>query len=78
MAVLSLGAVSRSSSLVAVLGRLIVAASLAVEHGLPWLWHLGPRALAQRFCHGLGCSVACGIFQDQGLHLCALRQQVDS
>ena len=56
---------SRGSSLVVGLGRLIVVASLA-EHGLPRLWRLGPGVLAQRFCHELGCSVACGISKDQG------------
>ena len=28
--------------------------------------------------HGLGCSVACGIFLDQGLNLCLLHWQADS
>ena len=28
--------------------------------------------------HGLGCSVACGIFLDQGSNLCPLHWQVDS
>ena len=28
--------------------------------------------------HGLGCSLACGIFLDQGLNLCPLRWQEDS
>ena len=28
--------------------------------------------------HGLSCSVACGIFPDQGLNLCLLHWQADS
>ena len=28
--------------------------------------------------HGISCPEACGIFQDQGLNLCPLHQQVDS
>ena len=28
--------------------------------------------------HGLSCSVACGIFLDQGLNLCPLHWQADS
>ena len=28
--------------------------------------------------HGLSCSVACGIFLDQGSNLCPLQGQVDS
>ena len=28
--------------------------------------------------HGLRCSTACGIFLDQGLHMCLLNWQVDS
>ena len=28
--------------------------------------------------HGLSCSVACGIFSDQGSNLCPLHRQVDS
>ena len=69
---LALVLASRGSSLAVVLGRLIVVASLVVERRLPWSWRLGPIVLAQRFCHELGCSVACGIFEHQGLNLCPL------
>ena len=50
-------------------------------HGLPQLWHVGSLvAAAPRLestgslivAHGLSCSVACGIFLDQGLKLCLL------
>ena len=69
-----------SSSLVAarggyslvVVGRLlIVVASLVVERGLSGT---GSTVVA----HGLSCSVACGIFLDQGLNPCLLHWQVDS
>ena len=38
------------------------------------LWFPGSIAAAQ----GLGCSMACGIFPDQGSNLCLLHWQVDS
>ena len=38
------------------------------------LWFPGSIAVAQ----GLGCSMACGIFPDQGSNLCLLHWQVDS
>ena len=48
-------------------------AFLVAEHGLEvhrlqWLQHLGSAVVA----HGLSCSVACGIFLDQGSNLCSL------
>ena len=42
----------------------------------------GARALGARtsvaVAHGLSCSVACGIFPDQGSNLCPLHWQMDS
>ena len=41
----------------------------------------GSRALERRLSswgHGLNCSMACGIFPDQGLNLCLLHWQADS
>ena len=71
-------------SLDVVHGFLIGEASLVMEHRL-WdmqvsvvvtagLKSTGSIAVA----HGLSCSLACGIFLDQGLNLCLLRWQVDS
>ena len=71
------------SSLVAVLGLLTAVSSLAVELGLqarglgvvvPGLWSTGSIAVARR----LICSVACGIFLDQGSNLHLLTWQVGS
>ena len=51
------------------------------------LWSTGSRHEGFSSCgarasvvvaHGLSCSVACGIFPDQGLNLCPLHWQVDS
>ena len=64
-----------------VVGRrlLTAVASLTVEHG-PWGMQasvaaaLGSVALGP----GLSCSVACGIFPDQGSNLSLLHWQVDS
>ena len=52
---------------------LIVVASLVAEYGfqahsLQQLWHAGSVVVA----HGLSCSVACGIFLDQGSNQCPL------
>ena len=68
---------------VAVHKSLIMVASLG-EHGLcgdralatvaPGLQGTGPIVVA----HGLSCSVACGILQDQGSNPCLLHWQVDS
>ena len=77
---------------VAVHGLLIAVASLVVDHrlqarGLQQLQHAGPRVrgLQQLWrmgsgvvVHRLSCSVACGIFPDQGLNLCPLHWLVDS
>ena len=70
---------------------LIVVSSLLVEHGLQGrqasgvaVWVLGSycsRALEPGLvvvAHGLSCSVACGIFPDQGAHPCLLCWQVGS
>jgi len=64
---------------VAVSGLLIVVASLLQStgfraHGLQELQHKGLVVVA----HGLSCSVACGIFSDQGLNPCPLDWQADS
>ena len=50
---------SRDYSLAAVRGLLVAAASLIAEHGL---WSTGSVAVVHRF----SCSMACGIFPDQG------------
>ena len=70
---------SRAYSLVVVLGFLFAEALFAVEHGL-WgtqdsavgargLWSTGSIVVT----HRLSCSVACGIFPDQGSNPCLLR-----
>ena len=44
-----------------------------------WLQLLGSRAQAQSVAvHRLGCSAACGTFQDQGWNPCLLNWQADS
>ena len=47
--------------------------------GLQWVWlpRLQGRGSAV-VAHGLSCSMACGIFLDQGSNLCLLHQQADS
>ena len=79
----SLAAVNGSYSLVVVLGPLIVVASSLWRTGsrvqtsvvvVPEIYSEGSTAVA----HWLSCSVACGIFLDQGLNLCLLHWQVDS
>ena len=48
---------------------------------LQWLllWSTGSSVLGSVVAaHGLSCSVACGIFLDQGLNSCPLHWQVDS
>ena len=70
---------------VAVCRLLIVMASLVVKHGLQarrlqQLWHMGSVVVAHGLqstgsvvvAHGLSCSMACGIFRDQGSNLCPL------
>ena len=50
------------------------------------LWHVGSVVVAHRLqsagsvvvAHGLSCSVACGIFPDQGSNPCPLHWQADS
>ena len=76
---------------VAMHGLLIAVAPLVAEHGvqargLQQLWHAGSVVVARGLqssgsavvAHGLSCSVACGIFPDQGLNPCPLHWQVDS
>ena len=65
--------------LFAVCGLLIAVASVVAEHGLQTcrfqqLQYVGSVAVARR----LSCSVACGIFLDQGSNLCPLHWQADS
>ena len=64
-------------------GLLISVASLVVKLGsgvrglssvAPGLWSTGSIVVA----HELSCSVACGIFLDQGSNLCLLHWQEDS
>ena len=77
--------------LVAIRRLLIVVSSLVVEHGLQvrglqQLWHAGSVVVAHGLqsagsavvAHGLSCSVACGIFPDQGSNPCSLHWQADS
>ena len=55
-------------------------------HGLQQLWHSGSVVVACRLqstasvvvAHGLSCSMACGIFLDQGSNPCPLHWQADS
>ena len=65
---------------------------VAASGGYSWLWCTashscgffccGARALGARasvvVAHGLSCSVACGIFPDQGSNPCPLNWQADS
>ena len=70
----SLVVAGEGCSLVAVLGLLIAVTSLTVEHGLQWLQHVGSVVAVPGLqsigsvvlAHGLSCSMACGIFPDQG------------
>ena len=71
--------VNRGCFLVMVHRLLIVVASLVAEHRLEEcrlqkLEHVGSVVVA----HGLSCSMACGIFLEQGLNLCLLHCQADS
>ena len=69
---------------IVVQGLLIAATSLVAEHGLQGSW--ASVLVAHRLqstgsivvMHGLSCSMACGIFSDQGSNLSLLHQQVDS
>ena len=69
---------------------LLAVASLVAQHrlqarGLQQLWHAGSVVVAHGLqnagsvvvAHRLSCSVACGIFPDQGSNLCPLHWQVD-
>ena len=53
-----------------------------VSFSLRWfllLWSMGSRLAGSAVvAHGLSCSVACGIFPDQGSNPCPLHWQVDS
>ena len=51
-----------------------VRVSVVVAHGLQQLWHASSVVVA----HRLSCSVACGIFPDQGSNPCPLHWQADS
>ena len=76
---------------IAVRGPLIVVASLVAKHrlqahGLQQLSHTGSVVVARGLqstgsavvAHGLSCSVACGIFPDQGSNPCSLHWQAAS
>ena len=52
---------------IAVRGPLTIAASLVAEHRLQII-----------VAHGPSCSMACGIFPDQGSNPCSLHRQADS
>ena len=71
--------VERGPLLAALCRILTAAASPVVEHGLQargpqQSWRAGSAVVAR----GLGCSVACGIFPDQGSNPCPLHWQVGS
>ena len=74
----SLVAVSGGYSLLQCSGFLIAVASLIAQHGLWGMWALEVEVPALQstgsivVVHGLRCSVACGIFPDQGSNLCLL------
>ena len=81
----------RGLLIIAVRRLLIAVASLVVEHwlqvlGLQQLWRMGSVVVACRLqsagsvvvVHRLSCSLACGIFPDQGSNPCPLHWQVDS
>ena len=55
--------------------------SLVAVHGFSLGWLLveaqASRQVGFRGCGSQDCSVACGIFPDQGLDLCPLHWQVD-
>ena len=62
----------RGPLFIAVRGPLIIAASLL-------LWSTGSRRAGSVIvAHGPSCSVACGIFPDQGSNPCPLQWQADS
>ena len=78
-------------SLVVVHGLLLAGASLVAGHrlqvlGLKQLWQVGSAVAAPGLLstglvvvvHELSCSMACGIFPDQGSNLCLLHWEVDS
>ena len=71
-------------SLVAVCRLLIVVASLVVEHRLECAWASEvvvqglQSADSVAVTHGLSCSVAYGIFWDQGFNPCFLHCKADS
>ena len=70
--------------------RLVAVASLVVEHSLESMWasvmqRMGLVVAVYRFLntgsiavHELSCSMACGIFLEQGWNPCLLNWQVDS
>ena len=69
----------RGHSLVVVCRLLIAVASIVAEHGLqgsrvPGLWSTGSTVVVYHF----SCSMARGIFPDQGSNPCPLYWQVDS
>ena len=75
-------AVSRGSSLVAVLGLLIVVACLVEHrlqvHRLQNLWLAGPQSSDSVIvAHRLSCSTACVIFLGQGWTPCPLHWQAE-
>ena len=87
----SLAVASRGYSLVAMCELLTVVASPIAEQGsragrLPYLQHMDSAVAAPGLqstgstvvAHGLSCSTACGIFQNQRSNLCFLHWQVDS
>ena len=81
---LSLMMVSREYSLVAVHRLLTALASLFAKHGLKGMWASGvaapglPSTGSTGVAHRLNCSMACGIFPDQGLNPRLLHWQADS
>ena len=68
---LSLGVVRRGYSILVVCGLLIAVAPLVAELGLE-AW------ASEVALFGLSCSVACGVFPNQGSNLFPLHWQADS
>ena len=71
---LSLTAASRGSSLVAVLGLLLLLSTSSRALGLRLLQQGGSVAMA----HGINCPTACGVFLGQGLNWCPLQRKAES
>ena len=80
MAVLGLRFCVRAFSSCGKRGPLFIAVRRPLSLSRPLLlWSTGSRRAGSVIvAHGPSCSVACGIFPDQGPNLCALHWQADS